>query len=683
MTRRLTSLYTDGLKAHDRVLTLAPVTLLVGANGAGKSEALISLHLLARGRAPGVEATDDGVMRLASGDAVLVRGTFDDGTVMSRGWARDDRGSIRRSGTLCGPDGRSALPSGASLAQALGAIGLALGGSSDVWTPDALLTMPEARLRARLLALVGGLPEPGAELRGLVPAGEAGETPDAWRGRALAYLADRLAKARAAARQAHAAHVAAVEAADDTPAMASIASLQQSLATLRAELADAQALADLRRQLASLPAEGPNVDVEALRAAVDQAATALTAAEDAEAEDPSTDEDWTRLDAAARTLADARRDTDGTADEADVDLAEADVALARSADEGARAPVQNIHAALAEGRARATMLRQPFDSAISHCPDCDCDLAAAFAGLAEAAEGAVADLELMAAEAEAQAAATGVRLRTAREALRRAEWGNAARMLLAEVWPVVERVERGRTLARARRAAQATHQAAVDALTDALRTMREAALAVDLRSRIDAMPPARDPDAIETEIRTVEQLLATAGAVAELKARAISTEGEAADAAHDVEGWVDALAAVRTWEVEALTATRAQLEAPLSASMGAPVAIELVDARGGEACRLTVGGVDVAGLSTGERTRFLGALLVLLAEHTPGWRVVLLDGIETVSLEYREALLAALVAAYRAGRVDQVLVAGCPDTVPEVEGVHVVRLAARAQEVAA
>lgn len=681
MSRRLVSLYTDGLKAHDRVLTLTPVTLLVGGNGAGKSEVLTALHLLARGRAPGVEATDDGVMRLASGNAVLVRGTFADGAVMSRGWARDEEGKVRRSGTLCGPDGRSALPAGASLAQTLGAIGLALDGASDVWTPDALLTMPEARLRARLLALVGGLPEPGPELRGLVPAGDASESPDAWRSRALTYLADRLAKARAASRQAQAAHVAAVEAADDTLAMASIASLQQSLATLRAELADAQALADLRRQLAALPAKGPDVDVEGLRAEVDAATKVLSAAIGAEDEDPATDDDWTRLDAAARSLADARRDTDGTADEADVDLAEADVALAQSADEGARAARDRVVAALAEGRARVALLRQP--SPVTHCPDCDCDLTAALATLAAAAEGAVADLELVAAEAEAQAAATGVRLRLAREALRRAEWGNACRVLLAEVWPVVERIERGRALARARRAAQAEHQAAVDALTDALRTMREAALAVDLRSRIEAMPPAREPDAIETEIRAVEGLLATAGAVAELKARAISTEGEAADAARAVEGWVDALTAVRAWEVEALTATRAQLEAPLSASMGAPVAIELVDARGGEACRLTVGGVDVAGLSTGERTRFLGALLVVLAENTSGWRVVLLDGIETVSLEYRAELLAALVAAHRAGRVDQVLVAGCPDVVPEVEGVIVVRLAARAQEVAA
>lgn len=678
---RLVSLYTDGLKAHDRVLTLAPVTLLVGANGAGKSEALISLHLLARGRAPGVEATDEGVMRLASGDTVLVRGTFADGSVMSRGWARDEEGKVRRSGTLCGPDGRSALPPGTSLVQTLGAIGLALGGSSDVWTPDALLTLPEARLRARLLALVGGLPEPGPELRGLVPAGDASETPDTWRARALAYLSERLTKARAAARQAHAAHVAAVEAADDAPAMESVASLQRSLATLRAELADAQALADMRRQLATLPAEAPYVDVEGLRAEVDATTRALSAAIGAEDEDPATDDDWTRLDAAARSLADARRDTDGTADEADVDLAEADVALAQSADEGARAARDRLVAALAEGRARVALLRQP--SPVTHCPDCDCDLTAALTSLAAAAEGAVADLELVAAEAEAQAAATGARLRLAREALKRAEWGNAARLLLAEVWPVVERIERGRTLARARRTAQAEHQAAVDALADGLRTMREAALAVDLRSRIDVMPPARDPDAIETEIRTVEGLLVTAGAVAELRARAVSTEGEAADAARAVEGWVDALAAVRTWEVEALTATRAQLEAPLSVAMGAPVAIELVDARGGDACRLTVGGVDVAGLSTGERTRFLGALLVLLAEHTPGWRVVLLDGIETVSLEYRGALLAALVEAHRAGRVDQVLVAGCPDIVPEVDGVTVVRLAAPAQAVAA
>jgi hypothetical protein len=182
-------------------------------------------------------------------------------------------------------------------------------------------------------------------------------------------------------------------------------------------------------------------------------------------------------------------------------------------------------------------------------------------------------------------------------------------------------------------------------------------------------------DVVHEDIASQERLLVTVGAQAERAAQREVDQGQLADARRWLEGRAALVDALAEHERGVLEVVRARLEEPLTAAVGAPVSIQLTDARGGPTCRIHVGGVDVASISTGERLRFVAALLVVLGRASPApWRPVIIDGIEAVSREHREAFLARLVAAVEAGDVDQVVCAGCPDVVPEVEGVTVIRL---------
>lgn len=129
---------------------------------------------------------------------------------------------------------------------------------------------------------------------------------------------------------------------------------------------------------------------------------------------------------------------------------------------------------------------------------------------------------------------------------------------------------------------------------------------------------------------------------------------------------------------------RALLEDPVSERYGRRVEISIQVERQRVTCRLKVDGVDARTLSAGERWRLIADMLVVLASRSgAAWRPIVLDGIEAVSADARPGLMARLLAAQRAGEVDQVIVAGCPDTWTEIEGVDRIWLGAEARGEAA
>lgn len=78
-------------------------------------------------------------------------------------------------------------------------------------------------------------------------------------------------------------------------------------------------------------------------------------------------------------------------------------------------------------------------------------------------------------------------------------------------------------------------------------------------------------------------------------------------------------------------------------------------------------------LSDGERASVLPVLLPALADLVGSpWRVLIADALERLDSARRERFVRQVVALVRAGRIDQAILAGCPDSPPNVEGCVVV-----------
>lgn len=90
---------------------------------------------------------------------------------------------------------------------------------------------------------------------------------------------------------------------------------------------------------------------------------------------------------------------------------------------------------------------------------------------------------------------------------------------------------------------------------------------------------------------------------------------------------------------------------------------------------LSTDGVDWRALSDGTVITLQAALQIWYSHVSDlhGFRLVRQDRLEAISAARRQRYLRMLVEALRAKKVDQVIVAGCPDTTPELDGVLVVR----------
>jgi hypothetical protein len=203
-----------------------------------------------------------------------------------------------------------------------------------------------------------------------------------------------------------------------------------------------------------------------------------------------------------------------------------------------------------------------------------------------------------------------------------------------------------------------------------------AALEAELAALPVAPPSPLTVSEAEARVRALEvRLVAAAGRSQAAEARELARL-EAQDAEREI-ARLEALAErIRVSQRAALASVKGEVEARLSALAGAPVAVDLVDAQGREACRLRLGEVDAATLSDGEGVRFVAALVRVLGERSPArYRPLLLDRIESVSAAARPGFLAAIVEAVRAGALDQAWISGCPDTWVDVPGVQVFHVA--------
>lgn len=563
---KLRGITITGLKGHDQSLAFErPVSVLIGENGAGKTEVLQALSLLATGSTAGVGKTGDAILRLARADSIELRATFDAGTVV-RSWARDKKGAVKESiaGTL--------LPKGVTGKAAAGYLAGTLGGWAEAWRPGDLWTLSPAKLRARLVSLLATGFDPADH----VPAGAPeklkpadGEGLDEWISRATSATRDALNEARRELREAEAAlaaHVAEYgEMLSDESADAK--GIEAELRGLRGELAAAAAHRAKHQQRQS--------DRAALAAALVSKRAEL-----------------------ARYA--------GVLSATDLDVAAAEEEHEEASKEAARAS--------AEMMAAGRLVNQA-------CPHC---------GKTARSKDEVAELGLVSAAADK-------RVSEARAALEAARRGCQVALLEESVREVEQRLH------------------VLDAADDA---------------------PAPDTSAIEARIQDAERRLQLAARGVEMVAERERMTLAVTEYGRKTE--VRKVMADRFAEVEAtiLDDVRQRIEGPATEALGRPVTVELVDARGGETCRISVGGVDVSAISTGERIVFEASLLVALASGAKAqWRPLVIDCLESVSRNRRGAFLGALAEACQRGVVDQVWVAGCPDEVDEPpEGCEVFRL---------
>jgi hypothetical protein len=127
----------------------------------------------------------------------------------------------------------------------------------------------------------------------------------------------------------------------------------------------------------------------------------------------------------------------------------------------------------------------------------------------------------------------------------------------------------------------------------------------------------------------------------------------------DEASWIPGVA---TRVMEAL---EARICDPISQVVGERVSLSLTTRMGDPDCRFAVGGVDVAGMNEARVLGFISGMKLALAPMSPApLKLLTLDRFESISKLKREPFLRRLLEAARAGTVHQVIVAGCPDTIP-------------------
>lgn len=628
---KLLRLETFGLKGADLQIDLsAPVVALLGPNGAGKTSAIQALQLLATGGLGDGAKTPERVMRLSRGDRLELVGFVDAGgpkpVEIRRRWTRSRDGKIAKKVSV------SSLPHNTPIAQAELKITELLGAIPEAWSPDALLGLSPDKLRDRLSRLL--------------PGGDGGET-----GAGLGYtgepLAERFrreiedAKSRLNDRQADARRACAelngmgfVAPVSDTDPRVRLAELGRELETARA-----WASADSERKR-----------LEERLTPADLLTPELHPA-DFERQRSELGEQLRRLEDEIVVEADDGHEIESFSEE-DERAADAEVQAIRGE---ARAAEQQAHA-----------LQAAAQSAVSiTCPHDGC-------GRPIEAAAIRASLEIQAAEALEGSRAVhelwfdlDKRLRHIIETRRLAARRATAELAAAEYSRIAE---------------------ALDALPSA-EAIEATKARINDRARYDRLLASLDGEpprpVAEVEAEHAAQMQALEDRVRQAAERKRYDDLQAAKL--EAEDWASrekAKIEELTRREAALVGARAvELERRLSEGIGAEVRVETAPE-----CRITVGGVPLARgvVSDGEWLRAAAALVRVVASISGAtWRPLVIDRLEAVSLDRRRPFLESLVAAVRAGEVDQVIVAGCPDTplglIEGVDEVHVADEAVRAE----
>lgn len=669
-----------GLKCRDARYELGDVNGFFGENGAGKSTFLEALHLLARGEAPGVDATADGIMSLARGREITISAALrmPDGRLaqVSRSWKRDRENKVSQKITS------TARPAGGNLAEMKSHLHGILGGMHEAWVTSEILEMSASKLRQRLLRI---LPKAELDVAKLVP----GDCPDwaqpklcdlnayEWVDYALRMGSEQLSAAHESVRRLSARLDELGDAWSETE---SIEPLQKQLQELRRDLLDRKARADAEsrvlraenevnaaREAVAAAGEGPALDLA--RASAVEASKALSGLSErvkaiavarGKIQVPLTDRR-----AKLAKIKDAPIATEG-----DVEEARAELMRFTEEQATAKAAIERIDAEL----------RRIGASALDTCPHCGGDLRGF---VAEEKKKIEQEREIR----EGESDFLGTAVEEARALIERRKQGVLRSALEVEIDELESQLAGAdldmsgpdADLERARKADDEAQRALKAAETrDRARARLLGAEENLTKARTDLAAIAYVDDGvdkIEADIAAIEKKVEQLGAENERRK-------QHADATRDYEMAKETVEALKKWmetfkgiQAHVLATTKAWIEERLQDVMQMKVTLELGDVRGNEDCRFVVDGRSAETLSKGERWTFLAALVVVLAAPSDAaFKPLIIDELEHVSLEFREGFVRAVLDAVKSKRVSQAYLAGCPDTLPEVDGVTVFRL---------
>lgn len=624
----------DFLGITSASIDFGPLTILYGANGAGKSSVLDAIH------------------HAATGDVVrheVVAGCIREGAKAASIDAHFAAGAIRREITK---KGRAVYVDGVELAakDAAPEIARILPASQNALRAalrsGALLDLKPADLQALLAALCGAagaaqefpadVVERAARVGLDLPENLAGFDTASKRAveirkEAKAALADR--EQQLASRPPP--HGALIDVARSTD----LAALRQRIADLQRQRdaaagaggARAQRRGDVMVELAGIPAQ-PVPDVAALRAATDEAQRAVVRAEEALRSLDREIAQAPRGIEAAPPVADAR----ATAEQATADAARAEAA---------------VNAIVREGQSLKSLIEKLGTGAGAACPHCTQTIPATLVEELKARRAALLEQHTEAAArlstaVDARAAATlalatAQRAEAQRAALARVESAREQRPAVAQVLADAIAAEQ-----RARAERDAGVKVAEQQAT-------RARLAAEL-AKLDAPAPAGDVATIDADLAKARELEAAIPVVQfrDLVERQIT---EFRQRAADADALVEGLQSAR---VEAL----ARLVKPFGEAASAALAVvmpgvevevvETSDGRSGDGIAIAVRQRGerraIAALSDGERTRVLYALqlAVVRLAKVP---LLLLDRAELVDDAGRDAVKRLAAAAVRDG----------------------------------
>lgn len=690
---RLTKLSTKGLKGQDLNLDLGPVHVLAGPNGSSKSAAILAVHLLVTGKlsTPDKKATaldsgvmlpstNDGIMSLARGKSIELFGVWEeDGAkpiTVRRAWKRSRGGTIKETIDLTG----IGSPEMTAKEQKV-VISQALAPTLDLFFPANIVALGADKLRSKLLrAVAADLGDASRWTNEKLPKWAQPSVPDEdpldWIGSARGQASKRLTEARAELRQAETVYADLEDAWGD---IESPDAIQDRIARIREEGEAATArenaakrLDEMRAQLKRHEAALSVADAQALVDEAEAKANEAAAARKAYAEHSG------QVMRLRQEVADAtRKMLDAKAAAGGEEATTGDLDAAKMAEASARQDHAQAEGALREAEALVKALSG--DCALPECPECHADLRPHMETARAAAEA------LRSAAAKAEAVTSDAAFEAAR-ALGLAEAGiQYAAALLA-----LETTEKAMAGLEAREPPK-PDEGTEGALQNARRALAEADAAAAHRETLEVeieiaeaeladMPEGRDRDALALEYRAAEADLEALGRKnARKEQHGEAKEGVeiATERVDDVKGHVERLAGIHQ---EMLASAVSLIEGRFQAATGAPVTVALEDERGNPDCKIQVSGFDVTGLSGGEMRMWLAANVMVFAPTSGAkWAPLIQDGIEAVSIDKREAYLAALVEAQQAGVVSQVLLSGCPDSVPAVDGVTVTQLGGEAE----
>lgn len=675
---RLVHLAAKGLKARDFSYELDGCNFFLGENGSGKTAALLALDLLAFGKrafrdGEGIPRTPEGVLRLARDGQIEIYAKAYDGErtyTMRRTWARKKNGSATELPIQL--TGFPKLSEGGGNEKLAGQIESLLGELSEAWHPKDLLGLSTPKLRRRLLDIIplDGDLSPERWVPPDVPGWaryEEGEPLIEWTTRALKRVADRLSTERADRRDQEG-QLAELEDHSDEPVVTD--AIQQGLIALREELLGARHRETLARQIEKVRAQLLEAEarIHAIPPAAENEAEGLS---NVIAEAAAVDQLRASLNADRGTLLDLIdkanediKDLEGYAPKTVEDVAEA---KERYAAHQERKKEKEAERQRLLGRGDVLSNQCPIPS----CPKCGEDLAEHWRCHLEETTNAIAllsteiedeDVRIEATNSLVNAAEGGLLLVEARERLDGLDQKlDDVIKRLEELGPPVDvEAKRARLDALSNRA-------------DIEEAVEELEFELEIAQKNYAALTSRTREQIETDISAKESEIEAAGAHNERIRIAREAREQFTNCQKRIEGlkaWAETFQGI---QADVLSASKGWLEKRIEAALGKPINVELVDAKGGDACRITVDGVDMSTISTGEFARFQAGLIIALCASPAmaGWRVLRIDEAEAISRDNRAPFLRAVSEAVQTGVVEQAFIAGCPDSLPEIEGVTV------------